>query len=66
MKTRLIAALAAVLVGAAASATWNTSHTREPAAHRYPSAVTPADVTTGPNPTRSLICSADASVGAVC
>jgi len=66
MKTRLIAALAAVLVGAAAFATWDTSHTREPAGHRYPSAVTPASVTTGPNPTPLLICSADASGRAVC
>ena len=66
MKTRLIAALAAVLVGAAAFATWDTSQTREPAAHRYPSAATPAGVITGPNPTHLLICSADATVGAVC
>jgi hypothetical protein len=66
MKTRLIAALAAVLVGAAAFATWDTSHTREPAAHRYPSAATPTGVTTGPNPTRLLVCSADQSSGAVC
>ena len=66
MKTRLIATLAAGLLGAAAFATWDTGHTREPAAHRYPSAATPASVTTGPHPTRLLICSADASVGAVC
>jgi hypothetical protein len=66
MKTRLIAALAAVLVGAVAFVTWDTGHTRAPSSHRYPSAATSANVPTGATPTRLLICSKDASVDAAC